>query len=192
MIPRYTRPDMAKIWSDENRFQKMLEVEILAAEAMSLEGRVPKAAVQEIRKKAKINVAKIGEIEKTVKHDVISFLTQVGETIGASARYLHLGMTSSDVLDTALSVQLKESCELIIEGLKKLSATLKSLALKYKNTPVMGRTHGVHAEPTTFGLKVLGWYSEIERDIMIIESAKDYVAYGKISGAVGTFAHFRP
>jgi len=192
MIPRYTMPEMAKIWSDENRFQKMLEVEILAAEAMSLDGKVPKNAITQIRKKAKIDVERIAEIERTVKHDVIAFLTQVGETVGPDARYLHLGMTSSDVLDTALSVQLVESCYLILVGLKKLASTLKALALKYKNTPVMGRTHGVHAEPTTFGLKALGWYSEIERDITIIESAREYVAYGKISGAVGTFAHLSP
>ena len=192
MIPRYTRPEMAKIWSDENRLKKMLEVEILAAEAMSALGQVPKSAVQEIRKKAKINVSRIGEIESTVKHDVISFLTQVGETVGLAARYLHLGMTSSDVLDTALSVQMVEASGLIIHGLKNLAQTIKALALKYKNTPTMGRTHGVHAEPTTFGLKVLGWYSEIERDIAIIENAKEYVAFGKISGAVGTFAHISP
>ena len=192
MISRYTRPEMAKIWSDENRLKKMLEVEILAAEAMSALGQVPKSAVQEIRKKAKINISRIGEIESTVKHDVISFLTQVGETIGPAARYLHLGMTSSDVLDTALSVQMVEACGLIIDGLKNLEETTKALALKYKNTPTMGRTHGVHAEPTTFGLKVLGWYSEIERDISIMESAKEYVAFGKISGAVGTFAHLSP
>ena len=192
MIPRYTRPEMAKIWSDENRLKKMLEVEILAAEAMSALGQVPKTAVQEIRKKAKINVSRIAEIESTVKHDVISFLTQVGETVGPSARYMHLGMTSSDVLDTALSVQMVESCELIVHGLKNLAETLKALALKYKNTPMMGRTHGVHAEPTTFGLKVLGWYSELERNISIIENAKEYVAFGKISGAVGTFAHLSP
>ncbi len=192
MIPRYTRPDMAKIWSDSNRLKQMLKVEILAAEAMSKMGLVPKNAVEEIRKKARINVSRINEIEATVKHDVISFLTQIGETIGPSARYLHLGMTSSDVLDTALSVQLVESCDWILQGLNTLSDTLKALALKYKNTQIMGRTHGVHAEPTTFGLKVLGWYSEIERDISIIENARDYIAFGKISGAVGTFAHLSP
>ena len=192
MIPRYSRPEMNKIWSDENKFKEMLEVEILAAEAMAKLGRVPQSAVKEIRRKAKINIARISEIEATVKHDVISFLTQVGESVGPVARYLHLGMTSSDVLDTALSVQMVESCDLILQGLNKLSSTLKVLALKYKNTPIMGRTHGVHAEPTTFGLKVLGWYSEILRDVSIIESTRDYVGHGKISGAVGTFAHINP
>ena len=192
MITRYTRPEMAKIWSDENRLKKMLDVEILAAEAMAAMGQVPKSAIQEIRKKAKINVSRIAEIEATVKHDVIAFLTQVGETVGPAARYLHLGMTSSDVLDTALSVQMVESCDLLVHGLKNLAETVKALAIKYKTTPTMGRTHGVHAEPTTFGLKVLGWYSEIERNISIIENAKEYVAFGKISGAVGTFAHISP
>ncbi|MFC1501128.1 adenylosuccinate lyase [Elusimicrobiota bacterium] len=192
MILRYSRPEMARIWSDENRFKKMLEIEILAAEAMSKMGIVPKSAIGPIRKKAKINIERINEIEETVKHDVIAFLTQVGETIGLEARFLHLGMTSSDVLDTALSIQMKESCALIVDGLEKLADILKKLAIKYKDTPMMGRSHGVHAEPTTFGLKCLGWYSEIKRGSHMIEATRINSAYGNISGAVGTYAHLSP
>lgn len=192
MIPRYTRPDMAYIWSDENRFATMLEVETLAAEAMSLTGQVPKKAVRDIRKKARINIERINEIEATVKHDVIAFLTQVGETVGPSARFLHLGMTSSDVLDTALSVQLRQSCDLLIADVDKLLAALKPLAKKYEFTPMMGRTHGVHAEPITFGFKVASWYSEMLRAKAALEETRENVSFGKISGAVGTFAHLSP
>jgi len=192
MIPRYSRPEMSAIWSDENRFKIMLEVELLAAEAMAKDSIVPISAINEIRRKAKIDVNKIAEIEKTVKHDVISFLTQIAQSVGPKARFLHLGMTSSDVLDTALGVQLAKSCDLLLKGIDALTATTKKLAIKYKFTPTMGRTHGVHAEPTTFGLKVLGWYSQMLRARSIIETTKDYVSYGKISGAVGTFAHLNP
>ena len=192
MITRYTRPEMAKIWSDERRFQAMLEVEILAAEAMVPLKKVPKSAVTEILKKARIDVARIAEIEKTVKHDVIAFLSQVAETVGPSARFLHLGMTSSDVLDTAFAVQITESCDLLHRGVVTLLGTLKGLALKYKDTPTMGRTHGVHAEPTTFGYKALGWYSEISRAKTLLEQTKKWLAFGKISGAVGTYAHLSP
>jgi adenylosuccinate lyase len=170
----------------------MLEVEIFAAEAMSQIGLVPKKSVEIIKKKAKINVSRINEIEKTVKHDVIAFLTAVVETIGKDGRFLHLGMTSSDVLDTATGAQLRQSTKLLIAETKKLSSLLAKLAKKYKMTPIMGRTHGVHAEPTTFGLKVAGWYCEIERSIKRLEFALETVSYGKISGAVGTMAHLDP
>ena len=192
MIPRYTKPEMAAVWSDENRFKKMLEVEIYAAEAMSKLGIVPKKAVETVKKKAKINVKRINEIELIVKHDVIAFLTAVAETAGPDGRFLHLGMTSSDVLDTATGAQLRESVKLIISETKKLSGILKKLAKKYKMTPVMGRTHGVHAEPTTFGLKAAGWYCEIERSIERLDQTLETVSYGKISGAVGTMAHLDP
>jgi adenylosuccinate lyase len=193
MISRYSRPEMAGVWSDENRFQKMLEVEIFAAEAMSKLGLVPKKAVETVRKKAKINVKRINEIEAVVKHDVIAFLSAVVETTGTTdGRFLHLGMTSSDVLDTATGAQLRQSTLLIIQETKKLAALLAKLAKKYKMTPVMGRTHGVHAEPTTFGLKVAGFYSEIKRNIERLEQALETVSYGKISGAVGTMAHLSP
>jgi len=192
MIPRYSRPEMAQVWSDENRFKQMLEVEILAAEAMSKAGIVPKSAVAQVRKKAKINIKRINEIELTVKHDVIAFLTQVVETVGPSARFLHLGMTSSDVLDTALSVQMKQSCEVLIADVSRLLPVIEALAKKYKFTPMMGRTHGVHAEPITFGLVAASWYSEMKRIRDILEQTKETVSYGKISGAVGTFAHLNP
>ncbi|MFH1368543.1 MAG: adenylosuccinate lyase [Elusimicrobiota bacterium] len=192
MISRYTRKEMAAIWSEENRFRTMLEVEILAAEAMAKTGKVPKSAIPLIRKRAKINVKRIQKIEETVKHDVIAFLTQVGETIGPQARFLHQGMTSSDVLDTATSVQLRQSCAQILTGINNLLKTLRRLVVKYKKTPMMGRTHGIHAEPITFGFKAASWYSEMVRAKALIENTKDTVSYGKISGAVGTYAHLDP
>ncbi|MCA6080045.1 MAG: adenylosuccinate lyase [Endomicrobium sp.] len=192
MIQRYTKPEMAAVWSDENRFKKMLDVEIFAAEAMSELGTVPKEVVEIIRKKAKINVERINEIELTVKHDVISFLTAVVETTGPEGRFLHLGMTSSDVLDTATGAQLRQAAKLLIGETKKLAVILSGLAKKYKMTPVMGRTHGVHAEPTTFGLKVASWYCEIMRSLDRLNFALETVSYGKISGAVGTMAHLDP
>jgi adenylosuccinate lyase len=189
MIERYTRPDMAKIWSEQNRFEKMLEVEIFAAEAMASIGVVDKKAVEIIKKKAKINVERINEIELTVKHDVIAFLSAVVETVGDEGRILHLGMTSSDVLDTATGAQMRESVLLIIAETKKLAVIIARLAKKYKDTPIMGRTHGVHAEPMTFGLKVASWYSEIMRSLDRLNFALETVSFGKISGAVGTMAH---
>lgn len=192
MIKRYTRPEMAAIWSDENRFKKMLEVEIYAAEAMVPLKIVPKKAIENIKKKAKINVDRINEIELTVKHDVIAFLTSVAETVGPDGRFLHLGMTSSDVLDTATGAQLRQSVQLLIAETKKLASLTAKLAKKYKNTPMIGRTHGMHAEPMTFGLKAASWYSEIERNINRLEFALENVSYGKISGAVGTMAHISP
>jgi adenylosuccinate lyase len=192
MIPRYTRDEMQQIWSDENRFNAMLEVEILAAEAMAKAGKIPKSAIPVIRRRAKINIRRINSIERTVKHDVIAFLTQVGETIGPQSRFLHQGMTSSDVLDTALSVQMRQSCGLLLEDIDKLLKTIRALVVKYKKTPMMGRTHGVHAEPITFGFKAASWYTEMLRCRDLIDNAKDFVSFGKISGAVGTFAHLDP
>jgi adenylosuccinate lyase len=192
MIPRYTKPEMAAIWSDENKFKKMLDVEIFAAEAMSELGTVPEKAVETIKKKAKINVERVNEIELTVKHDVISFLTAVVETTGPEGRFLHLGMTSSDVLDTATGAQLKQASELLVVETRKLAVIISGLAKKYKMTPVMGRTHGVHAEPMTFGLKAASWYCEIVRSLDRLNFALETVSYGKISGAVGTMAHLDP
>jgi adenylosuccinate lyase len=170
----------------------MLEVEILASEAMSKLGVVPKAAIDKVKKKAKINKDRINEIEKTVKHDVIAFLTSVVETVGPEARFLHKGMTSSDVLDTSLAVQMRQACLLLIKETKELMKITKKLALKYKYTPTMGRSHGVHAEPTTFGLKVANWYSELSRSFDRLNYALETISYGAISGAVGTFAHLSP
>jgi adenylosuccinate lyase len=193
MILRYTRPEMGAIWSDENRFQKMLDVEIFAAEAMSKLGVVPKEALEEIKKKAKVNVERINEIEHTVKHDVIAFLTAVVETVGSEkGRFLHLGMTSSDVLDTATGAQLRQAVTLLIEEIKKLSVIVFKLAVRYKKTPIVGRTHGIHAEPMTFGLKVASWYCEISRSLERLNFTLETVSYGKVSGAVGTMAHLDP
>ncbi|MDR3253929.1 MAG: adenylosuccinate lyase [Endomicrobium sp.] len=192
MIPRYTKPKMAAIWSDENRFKKMLEVEIFVAEAMSKLGTIPQKAVETIKKKAQINIKRINEIELTVKHDVISFLTAVVETIGPEGRFLHLGMTSSDVLDTATGAQLQQSVKLLIDETKCLAVIISKLAKKYKMTPIMGRTHGIHAEPMTFGLKAASWYCEIIRSLDRLRFALETVSYGKISGAVGTMAHLDP
>jgi adenylosuccinate lyase len=184
---------MAAIWSDENRFKKMLDVEIFAAEAMSELGAIPEKAVETIKKKAKVNVERINEIELIAKHDVVSFLTAVVETIGPDdGRFLHLGMTSSDVLDTATGAQLKQSVDLLIGETNKLAVIISRLAKKYKMTPVMGRTHGVHAEPMTFGLKAASWYCEIVRSLDRLNFALETVSYGKISGAVGTMAHLDP
>jgi adenylosuccinate lyase len=192
MIARYTKPEMVNIWSDEARFQKMLEVEIFAAEAMSKLGTIPQKALETIKKKAKVNVDRINEIELIVKHDVISFLTAVVETIGPDGRFLHLGMTSSDVLDTATASQLRQSVKLLINETKKLSAIVAKLAKKYKMVPIIGRTHGVHSEPMTFGLKAASWYCEIMRSLDRLNFTLETVSYGKISGAVGTMAHLDP
>ncbi len=192
MITRYSLPEMSEIWSDENRFRKMLLIEILACEAMAKAGLVPQKDLAKIKDSACINVERIAEIEKTVKHDVIAFLTQVGEKVGESARYLHLGMTSSDVLDTALSVQMVEAANILLTDLKAIRETLKKQAQKYKDTLMIGRTHGVHAEPITFGFKLAGWYAEAGRCIERIARAKEIIAVGKISGAVGTYAHLDP
>ena len=192
MIPRYSRPGMSRIWEPENKFKIWLEIEILAVEGGEKLGRVPKGTVATIRKKAKFDIARIDEIEKTVKHDVIAFLTNVAESIGPEARFLHLGLTSSDVLDTCFSVQLKQASEIIIDDLKALLKVLKKRAQEHKNTPMIGRTHGIHAEPLTFGLKVASWHAEIERHLRRIELAREEVSVGKISGAVGTFAHLEP
>lgn len=192
MIQRYTRPEIGKIWTDEYRYQKMLEVEILACEAMVREGRVPLSDLKKIKRSAKIDVGQINEIEKTVKHDVIAFLTQIERTVGKAARHLHMGMTSSDVLDTALSVQLVEATNLLQEKCRVLREVVGNLARKHKETLMIGRTHGVHAEPITFGLKLAGWHCELKRAEERFARAKAVVAFGKISGAVGTYAHLQP
>jgi len=192
MIPRYSRPEMADIWTDRNRLERMLEVEIAAAEVMVKEARVPARALAIIKKKAKINVGRIQAIESRVKHDVIAFLTQLEEAIGPAARYLHLGLTSSDVLDTALALQMRQAADLLIRDVQTLRKTAAALALKYKHTPTVGRTHGVHAEPTTFGTKVASWYAELGRDETRLKEVRAVISRGKLSGAVGTFAHNTP
>lgn len=183
---------MAKIWTDEYRFEKMLEVETLFCEAMAKKKMIPKSDVDEIRQKAKINVDEINEIEKVVKHDVIAFLTQVERSVGKAARHMHLGMTSSDVLDTALALQMVEATRLLQQDLEMLVQTVAKLAQSHKKTLQAGRSHGVHAEPITFGLKVAGWYAELKRDQERLKQALAVISFGKISGAVGTYAHLDP
>ena len=192
MIERYTRPEMAFIWTPENRFQKWLEIEIYACEAHAELGNIPKEAVERIKSKAKFDVARIDEIEKTVKHDVIAFLTSVADYIGDDSRFVHHGMTSSDVLDTSFAMLLTEASDMIIVDIKKLMEVIKKRAFEHKMTPMMGRSHGIHAEPVTFGLKMALWYDEMRRNLRRMEAARESIAYGKISGAVGTFANIDP
>ena len=183
---------MGKIWEDRNRFQIWLEIEVLACEAQAGLGVIPKEAAKVIRQKASFDVDKIDEIEREVKHDVIAFLTNVGEYVGEESRYIHLGMTSSDVLDTALAVQMKQSGEMLLGGLKRLADVLARRAREFKKTVMVGRTHGIHAEPTTFGLKLALWYDETRRNIARLNAAVERIAVGQISGAVGTFEHLSP
>jgi adenylosuccinate lyase len=192
MISRYTRPEMGRIWSEENGFQKWLEVEILAAEAMVRMGKVPKAAIARIRKKARFDVKRIRAIEAEVKHEIIAFLSSVAESIGDDARYLHMGMTSSDVMDTALAIQFKEASAIIEQDIRDLMSALRRQARRYKWTVQIGRTHGVHAEPITFGLKLALWYQEMARHLSRFEKAVADISVGQISGAVGTFAQVSP
>jgi len=192
MIPRYSRKTMAAVWEPENRFCKWLRIEVLACEAMARAGEVPAAALKNIKEKASFDVERIDAIEKVVKHDVIAFLTAVGERIGPDARYLHLGLTSSDVLDTSLAMLLVEAAVILENDLRDFLAVLKRRACEHKQTPMMGRTHGMHAEPITFGLKLALWYAEMERNLERLGRAKERIAYGKVSGAVGTYAHLSP
>ncbi|MGA3287432.1 MAG: adenylosuccinate lyase [Bacteroidota bacterium] len=192
MIERYTRPAMGKIWEEENKYHIWLEIEILASEAQAKLGVIPKKAMKLIREKGNFNVARILEIEQEVKHDVIAFLTNVGEYVGPESRFIHLGMTSSDVLDTALAVQMKQSAELLLKGLEGLKKVLARRAKEFKHTIMVGRTHGIHAEPVTFGLKLALWYAEIVRDIERLKAALKTISVGKVSGAVGTYQHLDP
>jgi len=192
MISRYTRPEMGRIWSEENGFQKWLEVEILAAEGLAELGKVPKSAIARIRRQARFDVKRIRKIEAEVKHEIIAFLTSVAEFIGDDARYLHVGMTSSDVMDTALAMQFKDASAIIEADIKNLMKALRSQARKYKWTVQIGRTHGVHAEPITFGLKLALWYQEMARNLSRFKKAVDDICVGQISGAVGTFAQISP
>jgi adenylosuccinate lyase len=192
MIERYTLPQMRELWSDENKFRKWVEVEILACEAQAKLGNIPKSVVPRIRKKANFNVEKINQIEQKVKHDVIAFLTNLAEYVGEDSKYIHLGMTSYDVVDTALSLILKEAGNIILKDLEGLRKVVRKKAFQYKKTPMIGRTHGVQAEPISLGLKFALWYAEIERDIERLKKAIKTVSVGKLSGAVGNFAHLSP
>jgi adenylosuccinate lyase len=192
MIQRYTREEMARIWSDENKFNIWLQIEILAVEAHSKLGLVPSEAVDEIKSKAKFDIQIILEIESVVKHDVVAFLTNVAENVGEASKYIHYGMTSSDILDTCLALQMKQAGELITSGLEKLAEVLKRKAIEYKYTLMIGRTHGVHAEPITLGFKFALWYEETKRNIERMKRATENIAYGKIAGAVGTYDNVNP
>jgi len=192
VIPRYSREKMTAIWSQENKYQKWLDVEVAACEAMVKLGKVPAGAVENIKAKAVINVARIDEIEKITKHDVIAFVSSLTEVIGEDGRFIHMGLTSSDVLDTALAVQLKEAAQLLLADLDQLLVVLKKRAFEHKNTLMIGRSHGIHAEPITFGLKMALWYQEMQRNRERLVRAKETVSYGKISGAVGTFSFIEP
>ena len=192
MIARYTRPEMGRIWSEENKFRTWLKVEIAATETLAAAGIVPRKAAQVIRSKADFDVHRIHAIEAEVKHDVIAFTTAVAEKVGPESRWFHYGLTSSDVVDTAMALQVAEASALIRQDLERLSDVLKRRALEFKHTPMIGRTHGMHAEPTTFGLKLANWYSETGRDIERFARASEEMRVGKFSGAVGTFAHLEP
>jgi len=192
MISRYTLPEMGAIWSEENKFQKWLDVEIAVCEVHAEMGVIPREAFEKIRRTAAFSVARISEIEKTTRHDVIAFTTALAENVGPEARYIHYGLTSSDVVDTANALLLVDASTLIIEDLHRLGQVLKRRAHEFKHTPMIGRTHGVHAEPTTFGLVLALYYAENERNVQRMRRVRDQIAYGKISGAVGTFAHLDP
>ncbi|MGD9563651.1 MAG: adenylosuccinate lyase [Pyrinomonadaceae bacterium] len=192
MIERYTLPEMGSIWSLRNKFQKWLDVEIAVCEVHAEDATIPLEAVEEIKAKAAFTVERIGEIEKTTDHDVIAFTTNLAENIGEAARFVHYGLTSSDVVDTANAILLKESCDVLLEKIDAMLPVLKRRAYEFKDTPQIGRTHGIHAEPTSFGLVWALWYSEMQRNRGRLESAKAAVSVGKISGAVGAFAHLSP
>ena len=192
MIPRYSREKMSAIWSPENRYQKWLDIEILACEAMAQMGNIPEYSLKNIKEKAAFDVARIEEIEKTTKHDVIAFLTSVTERVGEDGRFIHMGLTSSDILDTSLAVLLKEASDILIDDLNQLLLVLRNKAAEHRDTLMIGRSHGIHAEPITFGLKMALWYQEMERNLTRMIRAKETISYGKISGAVGTFSFIDP
>lgn len=192
MISRYTLPEMGKIWDDKFKFDTWLNIEILACEARSKRGEIPEADVEVIKQKADYNISRVLEIEETTKHDVIAFLTNVAEYVGPESRHIHYGMTSSDILDTTLSYQMKTAGGQLINRLNELKAALKERALEHKYTVCVGRSHGIHAEPTTMGLKFALWYEEIKRSIFRMQAAVETISVGQISGAVGTFEHLSP
>jgi adenylosuccinate lyase len=192
LIPRYTRPEMARIWSDENRFRTWLAVEVAATETLAEAGLVPKDAAHAIRERADFRVERIHEIEAEVRHDVIAFTTAVAEIVGPHARWFHYGLTSNDVVDTAQALLLRQASQVIAQDLERLAEVLERRAWEFKDTPMVGRTHGIHAEPITFGFKIANWYSETQRNIARFMAAAEDMRVGKFSGAVGIFAHLTP
>lgn len=192
MIPRYSRKEMSAIWSPENRFQTWLDIEILACEAMAKKGHIPARSLKRIKEKAGFDIARIEEIEKTTKHDVIAFLTSLTEKVGEDGRFIHMGLTSSDILDTSLAVLLRQASGILIDDVQALLRVLKAKAQKHRKTLMIGRSHGIHAEPITFGLKMALWHQEMQRNLARLIRARDTISYGKISGAVGTFSFVHP
>jgi adenylosuccinate lyase len=192
MIERYSRPEMKEIWSDHARMHNWMQIEVLAAEAMAQLGILPQEDLTQIKQKAKFDVDRVKDIEKTTRHDVVAFLQNLAEHIGEPARWLHYGMTSSDVLDTGLAIQLRDAADILIEDTSVLIGVMKNRALEFRNTPMMGRTHGVHAEPITFGLKLAVWAFEMSRNLDRLIAARDIIAVGKLSGAVGAYASIDP
>jgi adenylosuccinate lyase len=192
MIRRYTHPEMGAIWSDQRRYETWLDVELAAADAMAEAGIVPADAARDLRARGAFDIDRIEQIEQTTQHDVIAFTTAVAEKVGPSARWLHFGLTSSDVIDTAQALQMRQAAELVVKGIAGLMDAVRERAEEHRRTPMIGRTHGVHAEPMTLGLKLALWYAELQRDLDRVLRAKEIVAVGKISGAVGTFAHLDP
>jgi adenylosuccinate lyase len=192
MIPRYSRPEMARLWSQDAKYEAWLKVELAVCEVYAKRGVIPADALGRIKAKARLDAARIDEIEAKTRHDVIAFLTNLEESIGADSRYVHIGMTSSDVLDTALALQLQLACDVLLGDLERFQGALRTLALRHKDTLCVGRSHGVHAEPMVFGLKPALWYAEAGRNIARLRRAKEAVRVGKISGSIGTFAHVDP
>lgn len=192
MITRYMCPDMGRLWDADSKYRKWLDVEIAVCEAWAEIGEIPMDAVKDIKKRARFDITKIDEIEKVVKHDVIAFLTSVSQSLGAESRFIHRGLTSSDILDTALALQLREAADMIIKDIEVLMGVIKEQAYTYKDTPMIGRSHGVHAEPMTFGLKFALWYEDMKRSLARMKRAKEVVSVGKLSGAVGTFSNIPP
>ncbi|MCB9771441.1 MAG: adenylosuccinate lyase [Candidatus Omnitrophica bacterium] len=192
MIERYTLSKMGSIWTDEHKFQIMLRIEVLACEAMCKLGTIPKKSLEKIKKNAKFNLEEVQKLEERTKHDIVAFINNVGSYLGPEARYLHMGLTSSDLLDTTLSMQCVEASDILIADIRKLLTVLKIKAKKYKDTNCIARTHGVHAEPMTFGLKLAVWYDEMKRNLERMEQAREYMRVGKLSGAVGTYANIDP
>ena len=192
MIKRYTSPEMGAIWTDQRRYETWLQVELAAAEAMAEDDIIPSEAARDLRARASFDIARIEEIEQTTQHDVIAFTTAVAERVGASARWLHFGLTSSDVIDTAQAIQMRDACDLIVKDIAGLMDAVRARADEHRHTPMIGRTHGVHAEPMTFGVKLAVWYAELQRDLDRILRAREVICVGKLSGAVGTFAHLDP
>lgn len=192
MIPRYTPQEMGRIWNEQRRYETWLEVESVAAEVMAKHGLIPLEAARDIREKGSVDASRVEEIERTTQHDIIAFTTAVAEQVGPSARWMHFGLTSSDVVDTALALQLRAACDTLLVDLEMLMSAVRDRAQEHSHTPMIGRTHGVHAEPITFGLKLALWYTELQRDQDRLRRAREIISVGKISGAVGTYAHLDP